>query len=156
MSLYLTVKLIHVVSSTILFGTGLGSAFYMWRTHRSGNISAIANVSRNVVLADWLFTTPAILIQPATGLWLATQAQWTLDQAWISTSIGLYLVAVACWLPVVWIQMRVRDLAADTVIRDEQLSPKYFKLMRIWFLLGWPAFASVAVIFYLMVAKPAA
>ena len=151
---YALLKLVHVLSSTLLFGTGLGTAFFQWRAHKSGDVHAIATTARAVVLADWLFTTPAVIVQPITGLMLARLVGYPLDAPWLVSTMALYLVAGACWLPVVAIQIRVRDLAAQTAARGEPLPPRYHRLMRAWFGLGWPAFIAVAVIFWLMVRKP--
>jgi uncharacterized membrane protein len=154
MSHYLAIKLVHIISATMLFGTGLGSAFYMWRAHRSGDPRAIAEVSRNVVLADWLFTTPAVVLQPLTGVALAVLAGMRLSESWLLGAIVLYAIAGACWLPVVWLQIEIRKMAAVAVTAGEALPERYQRFMRAWFILGWPAFTAVALTFYLMVYKP--
>ena len=151
---YLTLKLIHILSSTFLFGTGLGTAFYMWRADVSGNIQTIAVVSRNVVLADWLFTTPAIIIQPLTGFWLMYLLGLPLNSTWIWSSLILYILVGCCWIPVVFIQIRVSRLAASLYEQDLPPNGEFHRLMRWWYGLGWPAFISVIVIFWLMVFKP--
>ncbi|MBI5041777.1 MAG: DUF2269 domain-containing protein [Gammaproteobacteria bacterium] len=153
MDTYLLVRLIHILSATLLFGTGLGSAFYMWRAHKSGNVQVIADVSRNVVLADWLFTTPTVLIQPISGLWLLSTRGYALTEPWILVSLVLYALAGSCWLPVVWLQIRMRNLADSALRGKTALDARYHHYMRWWFLLGWPAFASVLVIYALMVFK---
>jgi len=148
-------KLVHIVSATLLFGTGLGTAFFMWRAHRSGDAATIAQVSRSVVLADWLFTAPAVIIQPLTGLRMMALAGYSFSQYWLLLSVGLFVLAGICWLPVVWLQRRARDLSA-TAVRTGAPLPKVYRLyMRIWFWLGWPAFVAVLVIFWLMVVRPA-
>ncbi len=151
---YLLLKTLHILSSAILFGTGIGTAFQMWFAHRGGNTAAIANVARNVVIADFVFTTPAVIVQPATGVALALAAGHDLLSPWLVLSYALFLLAGACWLPVVAIQIRVRDLLADAVVRGAALPPRYFRLMRTWFYLGWPAFIALVVVFWLMIAKP--
>ncbi|PTQ12205.1 hypothetical protein CLG96_06540 [Sphingomonas oleivorans] len=150
---YLLLKTVHVLSSTLLFGTGLGTAFHGWMANRSGDLAARRVVNRNVVLADWLFTTPAVIVQPVTGVWLAHLAGFPLTTSWLLASILLYLLVGACWLPVVWIQIRMRRMA-DAVRDGEALPPCYFRLSRIWFWLGWPAFLGVIAIFWLMITKP--
>ena len=148
------IKMIHILSATVLFGTGLGTAFHMWMAHRSADVRAIATVSRNVVLADYLFTTPAVIIQPLTGvllIWLTGTEPFAL---WLVVTYALYVLTGACWLPVVWLQIRVRDLARESVETDSKLPATYYGYMRTWFLLGWPAFIAVIAIFALMVAKP--
>lgn len=151
---YLLVKTVHVISSTILFGTGLGTAFHGLMANRSGNLAATSVVNRNVVLADFLFTTPAVLIQPATGLWLALYAGFPLTEGWLLLSLILYILVGACWLPVVWLQLRMRRLADTALLEETALPALYHRYSRWWFALGWPAFAAVLAIFYLMVAKP--
>ena len=151
---YLLIKLAHVLGAAVLFGTGLGTAFFQWRADRSGDVAAIAVTTRHVVLADWIFTTPAIVAAPATGLWLALDAGYALTEGWLMLAIALYLLAGACWLPVVWLQMRLRDLSAAAHAAGAPLPPAYRRRMRIWFALGWPAFAAVVAIFFLMVFKP--
>ncbi|WP_049623339.1 DUF2269 family protein [Frateuria defendens] len=155
MSLYTLLKVVHILSSTLLFGTGLGTAFFMWFTWRSGNLATIAAVSRLTVRADWLFTTPAVLVQPITGIALIKLMGFPWTTAWLQAAIALYLLAGACWLPVVYLQWRVRDLATTALATDSLLSPASRRYMRWWFVLGWPAFIAVLAIFWLMVAKPA-
>lgn len=153
---YVWLKLAHIVSATILFGTGLGTAFQMWSAHRSGDVKAIATVARQVVWADFLFTTPAVIVQPLIGLAMVRLAGYVPTAPWLLASYGLYALTGACWIPVVWIQVRLRDLAAEAAEADTPLPADYFRLMRVWFWLGWPAFTAVLVIFWLMVAKPLA
>jgi len=154
MNAYIALKVIHVISSTVLFGTGLGIAFFKWIVDRSGNVSAIRVVSERVVLADWLFTTPAILVQAVTGIALAQLAGFPLRSGWLASAIALYLLAGACWLPVVWLQMRMRDLARQADRDGAALADAYWRYARRWFRLGIPAFLSLLVVFWLMVAKP--
>ena len=151
---YLVVKWLHILSSTVLFGTGLGSAYYMFFASRTGDARTVATVVRYVVVADWLFTTTTIVLQPLTGLWLAHLAHFPLTSAWIFWSFVLYFVAGACWLPVVAIQIRMRRLAEAAAARDEPLPEQYRAWLRIWTALGVPAFVALVIVFYLMVAKP--
>ncbi|OGA66764.1 MAG: hypothetical protein A3G81_10525 [Betaproteobacteria bacterium RIFCSPLOWO2_12_FULL_65_14] len=152
---YLVVKWLHVLSSTVLFGTGLGSAFYMFTTNRSGDVRAIAVVARRVVIADWLFTAPTAVLQPLTGFWLVYlgNLQWT--AGWILWSLVLYVFAGACWLPVVWIQIRMAAMAERAAASGEPLPPLFWRYHAIWTSLGWPAFIAFIAIFYLMVVRPA-
>lgn len=151
---YLTIKWLHVVSSTILFGTGIGSAYYMLLASLSRDARIAAHTVRSVVWADWMFTTTTIVIQPATGLAMAWIAGIPLTAPWLLWSLTLYVVAGACWLPVVWIQIRMRALAEHAVREGSALPARYFALLRIWVALGIPAFAALVVTFYLMVVKP--
>jgi uncharacterized membrane protein len=155
MSEYLVLKWIHVLSSTILFGTGIGSAFYMFLASLRPEPKVVHWVIRHVVVADWVFTTAAIIVQPVTGLWLAHIAGFPLSSAWLLWSIVLYFVAGACWLPVVWIQYRMRDMARAAEQAGTPLPGRFHHLFRIWVALGIPAFLALVVVFYLMVAKPA-
>ena len=154
MSAYAVIKTLHVLSATLLFGTGLGSAFYMWRADRSGDSAVIAFAARNVVIADWLFTLPAIVFQPLSGLWLAWYLDIALSESWLLWTYGLYLLAGVCWLPVVSLQIRMRDLATSALAQGSELPEGYHRCMTVWFALGWPAFLAVIAIVYLMVAKP--
>ena len=152
---YLIVKWVHVLSSTVLFGTGLGSAFYMFFTNRSGDTRAIAIVCRRVVWADWLFTTPTAILQPATGFYLMYLAGMPFSLGWIAVSIALFVLAGACWLPVVWIQIRMAEMAERAADEGTALPPLFWRYHRIWTALGVPAFIAFIAIFYLMVVKPA-
>lgn len=153
MDYYLLLKTVHIVSATVLFGTGLGTAFHMWMSHLSGSLPAIAVAARNTVIADFLFTTPAVVVQPATGVLLAIHAGIPLTEDWLLLSIGLYLVTGACWLPVVWLQVRMHRLAEAALAGGTELPDRYYRYARRWFWLGWPAFSAVLAIFYLMVFK---
>jgi uncharacterized membrane protein len=152
---YVTVKWLHILSSTLLFGTGLGSAFYMLTTSLTKDAKATAVVVRHVVLADWLFTTPTIILQPLTGIYLMHLAGFPMTSRWIVWSFILYFLAGACWLPVVWMQIRMQKFAEDAAANDRALPDIYWRYLRIWALLGIPAFFSLVIVFYLMVAKPA-
>lgn len=151
---YLTVKWLHILSSTFLFGTGIGSAFYLLFANVSRDVRAIAVVSRYVVIADWLFTATTAVLQPATGFYMMHLAGYPMHSRWIMWSVLLYLLAGACWLPVVWLQMRMRDLAAAAAREGSELPARYWRYFRTWFALGVPAFSAFVAIFYLMVAKP--
>lgn len=151
---YLVLKWAHVLSSTLLFGTGLGSAYYMLVTSLTRDARAVSVVARQVVLADWLFTSTTIVIQPVTGVLMARMAGWPLSTRWLAWSIGLYFLAGACWLPVVWLQLRMRDMADQAVAAGTPLPPRYWRFLRCWVMLGIPAFVALVVVFYLMVAKP--
>lgn len=151
---YLALKWLHILSAMVLFGTGLGSAFYKFMTDRSGDPAAIATVNRLVVLADWWFTTPTIVIQPITGVAMALWIGFPLTTPWLVISMGLYLLAGACWLPVVWLQMRMRDLALQAAREASPLPPLYHRYARIWFWLGVPAFLAMVAVVGLMVFKP--
>lgn len=151
---YQLLLLVHILSSTLLFGTGLGTAFHGWMAHRSRNVHVATTVGRNVVVADWLFTAPAVVVQPITGLWMAEIAGFPLTSGWLVLAIALYLLIGACWLPVVWLQISMHRLAEMALSSGAPLPARYFTYARWWFALGWPAFISVIAIFYLMVMKP--
>ena len=151
---YLVVKWLHILSSTFLFGTGIGSAFYMLFTSLSRDVRAIAVVSRHVVLADWIFTATTVVVQPVTGIYMIHLAGYPLQSTWIMWSIALYFLAGACWLPVVWIQLKMRDMAQVAARDHTELPPRYWRYLRIWTALGIPAFFALVVVFWLMVAKP--
>jgi uncharacterized membrane protein len=150
---YLFVKWLHILSATFLFGTGIGSAWYMLFANVSRDVRAIAVVSRYVVMADWLFTATTIVVQPLTGFIMIRMAGFPMHSRWIEWSLVLYLVAAACWVPVVWLQMRLRDLAVEAAGTGNALPPVYWKLFRAWLILGIPAFFAFLAIFWLMVAK---
>ncbi len=152
---YLIVKWLHILSSTFLFGTGIGSAFYMLFTSISRDVRAIAVVSRHVVLADWIFTATTVVIQPVTGLYMMHLAGIPLHSKWIMWSFALYFLAGACWLPVVWMQIKMRDMAQVAAKDGTALPALYWRYLRIWVALGIPAFFALVIVFWLMVAKPA-
>lgn len=151
MTPYLWIKLLHILSATVLFGTGMGTAFFMLKAYLSANDEAMAVTTKSVVLADWIFTLPAVVVQFVTGLWLTQHLNISMDSVWFNTVLGLFVLVGACWVPVVWIQIRIRDLIAADAGSDS-----YRKLMRWWVGLGVPAFTSVLIIFYLMVSKTGA
>lgn len=154
MSIYLTVKWLHVLSATILFGTGIGIAFFKWITDRSGDVRAIRISAERTVLADWVFTTPAVIVQPLSGLAMAHLAGYQIATGWITYSIFLYAFAGCCWLPVLWLQMRMRAIARVADDASAPLPPLYWAHARSWFWLGVPAFLALMLVYWLMVAKP--
>ncbi len=151
---YLTVKAIHIISSVLMVGTGFGTAFYLFSANRSGSVEAIAVVSRLVVRADWWFTTPAVIIQPLSGLYLIFLAGFPLDTFWVATSIALYALAGACWLPVVWYQIRMGKMAVAAHEAQTALPDLYWQYAQRWEYLGYPAFSAMVMVYFLMVLKP--
>jgi uncharacterized membrane protein len=154
MTYYFVLKFLHVIGATVLLGTGAGIAFFMLAAHLSGNPATIAGTARIVVRADFLFTATAVVAQPVTGVLLAWNVGYSLLDSWIAWSIVLYLFTGAFWLPVVWMQIKMRDLAAAALRENHPLPPQYHKLFRWWFAFGLPAFAAVLAIFWLMIARP--
>lgn len=153
--LYLTLKYLHVIGATVLLGTGAGIAFFMLMAHLRSDPAIVAGVARIVVIADFVFTATAVVAQPVTGIWLAWLSGYSLLESWIFWSLVLYGVTGMFWLPVVWMQMRMRDLAAAAVRKDTPLPDAYHRLFWLWFAFGFPAFAAVLGIFWLMIARPA-
>lgn len=151
---YLTAKWLHVLSSTVLFGTGIGSAYYLFFTSLTRQPAAVAVVVRRVVWADWVFTATTIVFQPLSGIYLARQMGLPLSTPWLAMSIALYLLAALCWLPVVWLQIRMRDVADAAVREGTALPPRYFRLLAGWTVLGVVALLAFLRIFHLMVVKP--
>ena len=147
-------KWAHIISSTVLFGTGLGTAFHGLAANMRGDLRAIVIGDRNVVLADWIFTAPAVIVQPVTGVLLAWEKGWPLDSRWLLATYALYVFVGLCWLPVVWLQIRMARIAERCLETGEPLTDQYRRYFRWWFALGWPAFIAMLGIFWLMVAKP--
>lgn len=145
---------LHVISAAVLLGTGAGIAFFMLMAHRTGKPALIAHTARIVVIADIIFTASAVVVQPITGLLLALAIGWRLTEGWIALSLILYVVTGAFWLPVVWMQQRMRRLADEAAREERPLSDAYHKLFRLWFWFGVPAFLSVLTIFWLMTNRP--
>jgi uncharacterized membrane protein len=154
MTAYFLLKWLHVIGAAVLLGTGAGIAFFMLMAHRIGDVRVIAGVARIVVLADYVFTATAVVAQPVTGVLLAREVGYPLNEGWILVSIGLYLLTGAFWLPVVWMQSRMRGLAAAAARAGEPLPAEYHRLFRLWFAFGFPAFTAVLAIFWLMIARP--
>jgi uncharacterized membrane protein len=154
MTAYLLLKWLHVIGATVLMGTGAGIAFFMLMAHRSGDVRVIAGVARIVVIADYVFTASAVVAQPITGALLAHAAGYSLGEGWIILSLGLYVVTGAFWLPVVWMQKRMRDLARQAAEAGTALPAAYHRLFRRWFAFGFPAFTAVLAIFWLMISRP--
>jgi uncharacterized membrane protein len=152
--LYFFLKYLHVIGACVLLGTGAGIAFFMLLAHRTGNAATIAAVARIVVVADFLFTATAVVVQPITGTALAWQAGYSLLDGWIVVSIILYIATGLFWLPVVWMQMELRRLAEAAVATSSPLPPRYHRIFRMWFAFGFPAFASVMAILWLMITRP--
>jgi uncharacterized membrane protein len=151
---YHVLKFLHVIGAAVLLGTGAGIAFFMLLAHRTGDVRVIAGVARIVVVADYVFTATAVVAQPITGLLLASATGYSLGEGWILASLGLYLFTGAFWLPVVWMQSRMRSLAAAAAAAGEPLPAAYHRLFRWWFAFGFPAFTAVLAIFWLMIARP--
>lgn len=144
----------HVVGACVLFGTGAGIAFFMVVSNASKDPMLVAHTAGIVVLADMVFTATAAIIQPITGYFLALEAGWPLTQGWVLYALILYVIVGIFWLPVVWIQMRMRDLAALARDTGAALPAAYHRLFRIWFACGFPAFFAVMGILWLMLIKP--
>jgi uncharacterized membrane protein len=155
MSAYLVIKYLHVIGAAVLLGTGAGIAFFMLLAHLRRDAALVAGVARIVVIADFVFTAAAVAAQPITGILLARSVGLSLRDGWISWSIVLYVVTGAFWLPVIWMQIRMRDLARGAAASSQPLPERYHRIFRLWFAFGFPAFGAVLGIFWLMIAKPA-
>lgn len=151
---YILVKWLHILSSTLLFGTGLGIAFFFWMAHLRGDARVIAATGRTVIIADACFTAPAVVVQLASGVWMTVKLGLPLSVFWLKAGLILFCLVGVFWLPVLWIQVRAQQLAAAAAASAAPLPHSYRRLMRWWFWLGWPAFISVMLIFWLMVRKP--
>ncbi len=155
MTTYFIIKTLHILSATIILGTGFGTAFYLFMVNRSGSLPAQAVVSHWVCKADWWFTTPAVIFQPLSGLWLMYQLKMPFSATWIWLTIILFIFAGICWLPVVVWQLQMRDIANQTLKKGENYLPAhYWQLAKRWEMCGYPAFIAVVIIFFLMVLKP--
>lgn len=154
MDLVHIVRWLHVIGATVLLGTGAGIAFFMVMAHRTKDAALIAHVTSTVVIADWIFTASAVVLQPVTGAWLAHLMGWRLTEPWILLSLGLYVFTGAFWIPVVFMQKRMRDLARAAIAAKSPLPDDYDRLYRRWFAFGFPAFAAVLAIIWLMIARP--
>ena len=152
--LYLLLKYIHILSSTILFGTGIGTASVMLYGHLTKQPTIIAAINRYVVIADWIFTASSAIVQPITGFWMVYLAGYAWSTLWIGGSIIGYIIAACCWFPVVYLQIQLRDLAIVAARGQTSLPDRYYQLFRYWFYLGWPAFISLIIVFYFMTFKP--
>jgi len=154
MTTYFILKYVHIIGAAVLFGTGAGIAFFMLLAHLSRDARTVAAVARIVVAADFVFTATAVAVQPVTGIALAWHMGYSIWDGWIALSIALYLITGAFWLPVVWMQIRMRDLANAAAVAEQELPAAYHRLFRWWFAFGFPAFAAVLAIYWLMIAKP--
>lgn len=154
MSIYIIIKTLHILSATILFGTGIGIAFFMFCSMFTDNLQQKYFAARQTVIADYCFTLPAVILQPVTGLALIHMAGYNWDDLWLTATYALYIIAGLCWLPVVWIQIQLKEIIKASLADNLPLPTRYHKLFKVWFLLGWPAFLGLVAIFFLMVAKP--
>jgi uncharacterized membrane protein len=154
MTLFFLIEYLHVLGAIVILGTGAGIAFFMLMAHRSGNAEFIARTAATVVIADMIFTLTAVLLQPVTGGVLMKLESTSLSERWLLASLALYAIAGLFWLPVIFMQIEMRDLARLAVENNETLPPRYFALFRRWFLFGIPGFGSVMIILWLMIAKP--
>lgn len=151
---YFDLKFLHIIGATVLLGTGAGIAFFMVMAHRTKDVAVIAGVARIVVIADFVFTATAVVVQPVTGLLLANVQNYPLLSSWIVASVALYIFIGIFWLPVVYFQMRIRDIAAKARAEASALPPDYYWYYRIWFAFGFPAFFAILLIFWLMITRP--
>lgn len=145
---------LHVIGACMLLGTGAGIAFFMLMAHRTKDPAFIAGVARIVVIADWVFTSSAVIVQPITGYLLARAVGWSMAEGWIMMSLALYVITGAFWIPVVWMQARMQELAVEAAAKNEALPSEYHRLFQLWFAFGFPAFAAVLAILWLMLARP--
>lgn len=154
MAIYLIIKTLHILSSTIIFGTGIGVAFFMFRSYFTNDLHQKLYAARNTVLADYFFTLPAVILQPVTGVWLVWRGGYDWTSFWLLATYIIYIVAGLCWLPVVWTQIQLKNMLVQSVETGTELPARYYSLFRLWFILGWPAFVGLLVVFFLMVMKP--
>lgn len=151
---YEVIKTIHILSATVLFGTGLGIAFFFFCANRGEDIAARFFAARITVLMDFAFTLPAVILQPLTGFWLMHQANYEWKEPWLAGTFIIYLIAGLCWVPVVWIQIKLKTILQNCMKANAPLPADYHRLYRWWFMLGLPAFTGLVAAFFLMVIKP--
>lgn len=132
----------------------MGIAFFMLRSYFTNNLHEKLYAARGTVLADYIFTFPAAMVQPLTGAWLVWKSGYNWTDSWLVFTYIIYAIAAACWLPVVWIQIQLKALLTASIENNTELPPQYYRLFKVWFMLGWPAFIGLVVIFFLMVLKP--
>ena len=155
MTAYAVLKVLHILGTVLIFGTGIGTAFFLLMAYRTRDLDAIRVTARHVVIADWLFTAPAVIVQPITGMLLMNLLGMRVDSLWFAAVSALYLLTGLCWMPVVAIQYRLRNLSADAT-SYAALPDEFHRLMRWWVALGVPAFAAVLLIVALMVTRAGA
>jgi uncharacterized membrane protein len=153
-TVYFFVKYLHVIGAIVILGTGAGIAFFMLMAHRSGDAAYIARTAATVVIADMLFTLAAVILQPVTGGLLMMLSSTSFAERWLSASLVLYALAGLFWIPVIFMQIEMRDLASAAAAGSQPMPPRYFTLFRRWFWFGIPGFSSVMIILWLMIAKP--
>lgn len=154
MSTYLLIKWLHIISSVLLVGTGFGSAFYLFFINRTKNVQAIAEVTQLVIRADFWFTTPAVIIQPLSGYAMIRMAGYSINQLWLPWTYGLYVLAGLCWLPVLWLQLKMGSMSTQAARQNTSLPERYWRYAKYWEWLGYPAFLAMLIIYALMVFKP--
>jgi len=150
---YLLLKYIHILCAFVLAGTGAGIAFFMLMASRTKNIAVIASTARTVILADWIFTTPAIVGQLVTGTLLMKRLGYSFEAPWFMSVISLFIFIGCCWLPVVFLQYRLKKLAIEAEITGV-LDERFYRAMKYWIALGIPAFSGILIMLWLMVFKP--
>jgi uncharacterized membrane protein len=154
MTTYFLLKYVHVLGTIVLLGTGTGIAFFMLMAHRSGDKAFIAQTASVVVVADTLFTATAVVAQPITGGLLMWFDAMSTPDPWLIGALALYVIAGLFWVPVVFMQIEMRNLARSAVDNGTPLPQRYYALYDRWFMFGFPGFGAVALILWLMIAKP--
>jgi uncharacterized membrane protein len=154
MTLYFLVKYLHVLGAIVILGTGTGIAFFMLMAHRTNDVDFIARTASVVVIADAIFTLSAVILQPVSGGLLMMLSATSFTERWLLVSLALYAVAGLFWIPVVFMQIEMRDLARKASEQRAALPERYFVLFRRWFAFGFPGFGATMLILWLMVAKP--
>lgn len=156
MTLYTLLKLLHILSAMVFFGTGLGTAYFKFRADRSGDLRVIAWTAREVVQADWRFTVPSGILLPLSGGIIVQVVKFGWSSPWIWWALSGYALAGLCWLPAAWMQIRMRDLAEEALAKQTELSPKFHAYARWWTILGFPSFLAAMVVIWVMITKYAA
>ena len=152
--LYFLVKMAHIIGAAVLLGTGAGIAFFMLMAHRTLDVAFIARTASVVVIADAIFTLSAVILQPVSGGLLMLLSSTSITERWLLASLALYAIAGLFWIPVVFMQIEMRDLARKAAAQRASLPARYFVLFRRWFTFGFPGFGATLLILWLMIAKP--
>ena len=154
MDVYSLIKTLHIISATVLFGTGLGIAFFMFRSIFTNNINEKLYAVKTTVLADYVFTFPAAIIQPISGVWLVWKAGFDWGSTWLLITYFIYGITALCWFPVVWLQIKMKNILTNCAQTNTDIPDRYHTYFKCWFILGWPAFVGLVIVFFLMVQKP--
>ncbi|MDQ0115862.1 DUF2269 family protein [Paenibacillus harenae] len=145
---------LHLLGVLLMAGNIITAAFWKIRADLAGNPIVIHQAAKNVMIADYAFTIPGLVMIIVSGGAMASESgvTWT-GINWLTLSLILLSVTGIIWLAIlIPLQRKMIRSSADG-IKTGTISAEYRRASRQWAIYGVAATLLPIIILYLMVMK---